>query len=273
MLILLWFWWPTPGAATIVVAGSANLTSSGHDTLTWLLTNLPASLYPHLQVVLVDAAALPTDLPGCGYEWVGEPATPCRIHIWSSGESISENPFPVDAPQQISTSSFYAVAAHELGHNVDAWAYRARDGAAWKDRLVADAGCEPMQYLRSMLPSCYFRDAPQELVASIFNQWMACSECVFALALSRWDAGYDEPINQAIYLLWLMGSQPAGRHAGVAGTVLGYRVVDGLSTVTMLTVRPWRCSGDMEIAGSGWSLAVTLDADCRVTAIGDRHGL
>ena len=270
MCILLGLLGPLSAQAGIVIAGEERLSPAGKSTLDWLLTNLPASLYPHLRLITVEGAAIPSNLSGETCDVPSYPG-PCRINILSSPqvEQAIEDPFPSDAPVHQSTSVFYAVAAHELGHSVSAWAYWDRGGNWWQKRLVAEAGCEPMNYLRSMIPRCYFHDNPQEWTASMVNQWAACSECVFRLAVARWDRGIPHPLNQAIYLSWLFGSTPSGGPE-VAGQVLAYRQEAARSVVTLFTVRPWQCGGPVIITGETFLLGVILDSECRVIAVTDR---
>ena len=272
VLLCSYFYFPTIAWAGIIIAGEERLSPTGKSTLNWLLANLPASLYPHLQVITVEGAAIPANLTGETCNVPPYPG-PCRINILSSPqvEQAIEDPFPSDAPIHQYTSVFYQVAAHELGHSVSAWAYWERGGDWWQKRLVAEAGCEPINYLRSMISRCYFRDNPQEFVASMINQWAACSECVFRLAVARWDRGIPHPLNQAIYLSWLFGSVPSGS-SDLAGTILGYHYSGG-PDLLLLTASPWRCGADVVIVGMSWSLVVELNDVCGVVNVKQRNGI
>lgn len=257
---------PTVGTG-ITLYGGERLTSTGADTLRGLLMAMPVSLYPHLEAITVDSTpATPTGV-SCEHLFPG----PCLINIWSDNETVREDPFPSDAPVRTSSSVYYATVAHELGHWVSLNARLHRGG--WEFNLVNEAGCDANNYLRSMFARCFFRDYPQEFTASMVNQWATCSECTLRLALARWDAGITHPLNQAVYLMWLFGALPSGDVDGLAGHVLTYRERDGQPVVTIWTVRPWRCGGDVTIAGPTLALTLTLDPACRVTAIGAREGL
>ncbi len=111
----------------------------------------------------------------------------------------SENSFPADVPPGL-ISIFVSVAAHEINHVVNAFyitpsqRFRARH-----DRLIADAGSNHLNYLRSMIPDGYFLKNPQEFFASIANQWFTDSAKTIRLGLARFDAGRRNPINQALF--------------------------------------------------------------------------
>ncbi|MHC4103284.1 MAG: hypothetical protein ACYSW1_20685, partial [Planctomycetota bacterium] len=68
-----------------------------------------------------------------------------------------------------------------------------------RDQLIADAGEDPMNYLRSMFPPGTFVNAPQEFFASISNQWFCDSVATIELGLFRFDIGRPDPINQALF--------------------------------------------------------------------------
>jgi PKD repeat protein len=111
----------------------------------------------------------------------------------------SENSFPDDVPPGI-VDGFCIVVAHEVNHVVDA--YYIQNNNVLKnrrDKLIADAGRSPLNYLRSMCKDSFFVDAPQEFFASISNQWFTDSKKTIALGLVRFDKGYRHPINQALF--------------------------------------------------------------------------
>ena len=258
---------PTAGTPIQLYGGEA-LSLTGAATLRGLLLAMPTALYPHLEAITVDN----TPAPPTGTICEGLFAGPCRINIWSSGEAVLfEDPFPSDAPIHAVATGLYPVIAHELGHWVSLSArIHRRD---WEKALVAEAGCEPSHYLRSMFGQCFFSGFPQEFGASMVNQWATCSECTLRLGLAQWDAGIPHPLDQVVYLLWLFGSRPAGDTEHLAGSVLTYRANGNLPVVTPWTVRPWRCGGDVTVTGPAFALTLTLDESCRVTAVGAREGL
>jgi len=113
--------------------------------------------------------------------------------------NMRENEFPDDI-EPYETDVFSIVVAHEVNHNVD-WYYVSRNTtlSERKKALIERAGCERMNYLRSMLPDCFFVQAPQEFFASIANQWFANTTHTLKLALVRFDKGYKEPLNQFLF--------------------------------------------------------------------------
>jgi hypothetical protein len=68
-----------------------------------------------------------------------------------------------------------------------------------RDELIRRAGENHMNYLRSMLPDGFFVSAPQEFFASIANQWFSDTNLTLRLALTRFDKGYKEPLNQFLF--------------------------------------------------------------------------
>ena len=139
-------------------------------------------------------------------DYLGEPPLPIDLSGRPGGVNIFalnigewlENPFPPDVPAY-NADVFFTVVAHELNHVVDAVAIQ-RDPVlrARKAALIADAGEEPMNYLRSMIGQGFFVENPQEFFASIANQWCNHSERTLQLGLVRFDAGRPDPINQAL---------------------------------------------------------------------------
>lgn len=114
------------------------------------------------------------------------------------------SPFPADIEIR-EADLFIEVVAHELTHVIDAVAVTGNaDWAATRAALIARAGEEPMNYLRSMIPRGFFVDAPQEFMASIANQWFTDSEHVVRLGRARFDAGVQEPIQQALFFADVM---------------------------------------------------------------------
>lgn len=111
-----------------------------------------------------------------------------------------ENQFPSEVPAG-STDIFCAAAAHEINHIVDA--YYIEGNTTLKNRktqLIAQAGNDSLNYLRSMLPSGFFVDNPQEFIASISNQWCTDTKKSLDLALIRFNAGRSQPLNQFLYM-------------------------------------------------------------------------
>ena len=111
----------------------------------------------------------------------------------------TENPFPGDVAPTVA-DIFVSVVAHEVNHVVHSNTIGgSKRLSARRDHLIADAGNEPMNYLRSMITPGFFVQNPQEFFASIANQWFSDSAHAIALGLARFDADYRDPINQALY--------------------------------------------------------------------------
>ncbi|HRI26455.1 MAG TPA: hypothetical protein PK239_02760 [Chitinophagales bacterium] len=110
-----------------------------------------------------------------------------------------ENQFPPDVPPGIS-DVFCSAAPHELNHIVDA--FFIEGNTALKNRktqLIAQAGTDNLNYLRSMIPSGFFTENPQEFIASIANQYFIDTKKTLDLALIRFNNGRSEPLNQFLY--------------------------------------------------------------------------
>jgi len=117
----------------------------------------------------------------------------CKVDQWV------ENSFPDDIEPRM-VSVFCAGNCHEYNHVVDAYTiWRNPSLAAREAQLIAQAGTEPLQYLRSMFGGTIFRDAPQEFFASISNEYFTDSWHTLDIAISRFHRGYREPINQFLF--------------------------------------------------------------------------
>ena len=111
----------------------------------------------------------------------------------------SENSFPDDVPPGM-VDGFCIVVAHEINHVVDAFYIQNNNTLRdRKDKLIADAGDEHLNYLRSMFPDGFFQQYPQEFFASIANQWFTDSKKTIELGIVRFDNVSKYPINQALF--------------------------------------------------------------------------
>lgn len=112
----------------------------------------------------------------------------------------AENGFPSDVAGHL-IDCFTVVLAHEVNHNVDFFTIQPTGTALAerRDALIASAGTEPMNYLRSMFDPGFFVNAPQEFFASIANQYFANAERTLELGLTRFDNGFLDPINQLLF--------------------------------------------------------------------------
>lgn len=116
----------------------------------------------------------------------------------SVGSHLS-NQFPADVDPLL-VSGFCTVLQHELNHAVDASTVaKAPALSRRRDELIARAGSNPQQYLRSMLEPGYFVKHPQEFFASIASSYFSDSFQTLALAMRRLETGYVEPLNQFLF--------------------------------------------------------------------------
>jgi hypothetical protein len=134
---------------------------------------------------------------------VGDTAIPLSLdNINVFGTRIGqgyENAFPEDV-SPVACDGFLEVVAHEANHNVDGiYVSETQYLNNKRKELVTQAGANHMNYLRSMFEDGFFKDAPQEFLASIANQWACDSEHTVKLGLVRFDAGIPEPLNQALF--------------------------------------------------------------------------
>lgn len=110
-----------------------------------------------------------------------------------------ENGFPDDV-SPVYSDVFSLVLAHEVNHRVDVTFTRSDPHLAQRrDGLIAAAGPDHLNYLRSKSRDGFFVDAPQEFFASISNQWFADTAHTLELGLVRWNTGYRHPINQFLF--------------------------------------------------------------------------
>ena len=111
--------------------------------------------------------------------------------------TVTGNPFDQTGVYAVADDLFCSGTAHEIGHIVDAYNQQANPAfAARETAVIARAGCPHLNYLRSMIPDCVFRDAPYEFFASLSNQYFSDSGHTLDLGVLRFQTGYPEPINQ-----------------------------------------------------------------------------
>jgi hypothetical protein len=151
------------------------------------------------------------DLRGITVKDLIVPAASTTEGIWPYGHLVNifaldvgaanENGFPGDVAPFL-TDVYSIVVAHEYNHVVDA--ARIESDPALRSRkqaLIAQAGADPLNYLRSMLPEGFFVSNPQEFFASISNQWFANTDRTLALARARLAQGRKAPASQFIFFL------------------------------------------------------------------------
>ncbi|MBI2882862.1 MAG: hypothetical protein HYY11_02980 [Candidatus Methylomirabilis oxyfera] len=243
------------GTVGLTIGNEAALTPANRTELWRLVTTVPRPLWASLEQITLD---------GQGFD----PAAPSAINCVSGADGWTEDPFPADLPgPHIRPTGFWSICSHELTHHLPVTAARHRPWLnEWATRLIAEAGCEPAHYLRSGAPPCFFRDAPQEFVASMGNQWLADSAGVWRLAAARWAQGNPHPANQAALMTAWFGATPPGSSTEWA-TVAAFRWTPDGVRLTPWQVSPWRCGGDVRLVGEDVLVRLTLDTGCRVTAL------
>ncbi len=109
----------------------------------------------------------------------------------------------VQFPEEIAAApvpGFCSVLQHELNHAVDAATVETSPRLTRRrDQLIARAGSNPQQYLRSMLEPGYFVAHPNEFFASIASSYFSDSFKTLELALRRLESGTAEPLNQLLF--------------------------------------------------------------------------
>ena len=166
--------------------------AQANSILAWL-SRMPAERVPLRAVTIRDflgTASPELSLDGKGY----------KINVVRDRPaSSSEPPFP--APYDGWLCDIFAqVTAHEVTHVLDsAYIYGNPQRAARRAALLADAGNDPLNYLRSGFEPGFFQANQLEFIASIANQWVAESDLCFRLGKLRFDAGRRQPIEQALF--------------------------------------------------------------------------
>jgi hypothetical protein len=180
-----------------LVMDNSRLSEDQLAVLDNLLGLVPPALHDTRAIGVVDLIGpFPPELTWWGF-FGGKGG---EINIFSTAPgAVRGNPFPPDVAPA-TDELFTAALAHEVNHIVGAFAVeRNAKLRARRNRLVAAAGCEPERYLRSMLPACFFVQAPQEFFASIANQWFTDTARTLELALVRFDRGIRHPLDQFLF--------------------------------------------------------------------------
>ncbi len=262
----------------------------------WGLTGARAALYEQTGVVLLDnnlyhpnlealirdvLLALPpdaSDLQAVSCEetlFYGSWADP--FGMWrnyvnvNNGDpaSLAVNEFPGDVPPSYAPLMAGAVV-HEIMHAVDGYHWFGSGSqnswyASRRAALIESAGCPHMQYLQSNAPDCTFVNAPQEFVAAIANLYLEDTAHTLELALTRWAAGYTQPINQ-----WLLVAELLGRLGGPTSTPF-WRIAPGPDF--SVTPRRIRWTGDrisrvtVEPGYDGYGWRFEFDTNQMVSAV------
>lgn len=190
------------------------------DDFTLLLLDNSSLDEPQKQFIYNYLRSLPLDIQNLRSistrDFLGE--NPHNVELGGIGGSVNifsfrigeyrENAFPEDISPGYS-DVFSVVLAHEVNHVVDAYYVNGNPALkARRDALIAQAGENTMNYLRSMIGDGFFANAPQEFIASISNQWFTDSWKTLELGLSRLENKIPYPINQALFFaeIYSMGT-------------------------------------------------------------------
>lgn len=161
----------------------------------------------------LSAVPAPLSMPGMitvndrlgntGDRWLGHWTTETGVvNIWNFriGQVVGSE-FPSDVAMR-TMDGFLSTLVHEANHVVAYWDIYEGDPvlAARQNSLLAAAGTDHMNYLRSMFDDGFFAGAPQEFFASMSQQWFADSLHTIELGIVRFNAGRPDPINQALFL-------------------------------------------------------------------------
>lgn len=216
----------------ILVMDNAGLDASQKAYLADLLRSVPGELHDLRRIAFVSLIQNPDDA------WPGLPPELGWSEFFSGkGGAVNSfsapigaavaNPFPPEVPPGES-DLFTGALDHELNHIVDGhWVARDPARALRRSQLLAQAGCDSLNYLRP-LPECFFRDYPGELFASTANAWFTESAKLLDVALARFDSGRREPLNQFLFF--------ADVYSRGGGETLFYRVT---STAAPARIDRW----------------------------------
>ena len=174
---------------TVLILDNTRLGENELDFIYDLLSLMPSGIHNVRAISVADyLGEISPDVPLQGINIFG-------INIGD----YSENPFPDDvSPNYVDV--FCIVVIHEMNHGVDAYYIQNNESLrSRRDMLINQAGHYHLNYLRSMFPDGFFLNAPQEFFASISNQWFTNSCKTIELGLARFDKGYKDPINQALF--------------------------------------------------------------------------
>lgn len=228
-----------------------------NDRLTPAELDFVHTFLPLVPAGLTDLRALSAvDFLGSPPLTIGLEGRPQGFNIYVSNAAFNQFPDEVPPGTAIDTA---VVIAHEMNHQVDALTIgRSPVLLQRMQRLIADAGDEQLNYLRSMIDTGFFTHNPQEFFASIANQWFVDSAKTLDLGLARFDAGRLDPINQALFFADVYSQ---------GGDVTYFYEMDNALRISRRAVPIHRNATGFidEIEGSRGRYRFTLDAAGHVT--------
>jgi hypothetical protein len=179
---------------SVLLLDNTSLNSRPLDFIYNLLSLVPPELHNLRAISVIDLLGTVTtpEIPLSGLEG--------SVNIFGVDiGGYNENSFPGDVAPGI-VDGFSIVVAHELNHVVDAnYISNHASLRQRRDALIAAAGTNPMNYLRSMFDPGFFANAPQEFFASISNEWFADSAKTIELGIVRLGNGICHPLEQALF--------------------------------------------------------------------------
>lgn len=124
----------------------------------------------------------------------------------ASALSSPQNQFPSDTAARV-VPVFASTVAHEVAHVIDSHHSRElQDFTTRKNALIAAAGTDDLNYLRSQIGGAFFQQYPQEFIASLANVWCIDSVHSLRLAKQRLDqGGRQQPMLQALFMADIYG--------------------------------------------------------------------
>ena len=193
----------------------------GVDAIHSVLGGVNRALYRDHLIVIENAPVIVTSDPEFCCYYSGRGPT---VSIGNPASDIVEDPFPSDAEPWV-VPWFSTVLHHEFAHEIDNFLYSTDSRyQETRDKLIADAGTDPMQYLRGDVDHGpgFFVERPVELFSSLSQQYLANSEYTFRHGIGRFHDGYTEPIRQALWLaeVYSLGEDAAPIYATDAQGIL-----------------------------------------------------
>jgi hypothetical protein len=168
------------------------------EVLDELLDRIPEELFGLAYISVFDTLGTPAQIEVYRFPTLG--ASPGVNVSAIAVDAALQNQFPSDvAPYSVPV--FCSILQHELNHDVDRVAIESDPELQHRKlELIGQAGdLDSSNYLRSMFPPDTFVRAPQELFASIANQYFADSVHTLRLGLQRLEQGWREPIHQFLF--------------------------------------------------------------------------
>jgi hypothetical protein len=105
--------------------------------------------------------------------------------------------FPLDITSAKS-DVFAMTVVGQINRAIDAYlSNNDPDFKSRKEQLIEQAGDYPDNYLGDMFTEAFA--GPQDLFISIANRWFSSTKDTLELAVSRFDSGFEGPINQFLF--------------------------------------------------------------------------